>query len=93
MKYSRLREAPVVETGQIESEGKQAYFVRDNGAGFDMRDAGRLFRTFERVHPISIYEGYGIGLATVQRIVQRHGGDVWAEGRIDEGATFYFTIP
>lgn len=90
-KYSRKREETIIAFGVTEVAGKPAYFVRDNGQGFDMAHAGKLFTPFQRL-PGSDFEGHGIGLATVDRIVRRHGGRVWAESQPDAGATFYFTL-
>jgi light-regulated signal transduction histidine kinase (bacteriophytochrome) len=96
VKYSQHRSEPKIEVGAAEDPQNPRnflIFVRDNGAGFDMRHVDRLFGVFQRLHEPSEFEGTGVGLSIVRRIVTRHGGRVWAEGRPDEGATFYFTLP
>ncbi len=91
-KFTSRTERPVIAVGCRRQEGKDVYFVRDNGAGFDMHYAERLFGVFQRLHAADQFEGTGVGLSIVQRIVQRHGGRIWAEAAVDQGAVFYFTL-
>jgi PAS domain S-box-containing protein len=92
-KFTNKKPEGVIEFGTMDNEGERAFFVRDNGEGFDMEWRHRLFGVFERLHAASDFPGTGIGLAIVQRIILRHGGRVWAHGKRTEGATFYFTVP
>jgi len=91
-KYSRMKSAARIEFGVDDDKSPAVFFVRDNGAGFDMAQARKLFQPFQRFHSAREFEGNGVGLATVQRIVQRHGGEIWAEAKAGEGAAFYFTL-
>lgn len=92
LKYTRPRPVAKIEVAQTQIKGETVFYVRDNGIGFNMDQAESLFRPFHRLHPERQFEGNGIGLATVQRIIQRHGGRIWAEAKVDQGATFYFTL-
>ncbi len=92
-KFTRKHATATIEFGELPGSEDPIFFLRDDGAGFDMADASRLFSPFQRLHKASEFEGTGIGLATVERIIRRHGGKIWAEGEIEHGATFFFTLP
>ncbi|HVG26244.1 MAG TPA: ATP-binding protein, partial [Acidobacteriaceae bacterium] len=91
-KYTSRHEHACIELGSMQQDGRLVYFVRDDGAGFERHRSGEIFKPFQRLHSKSEFPGTGVGLATVQRIIARHGGTVWAEGDVEKGATFYFTL-
>jgi light-regulated signal transduction histidine kinase (bacteriophytochrome) len=92
VKYTRPIEKAIIEIGQSTIQGRVVFFVRDNGVGFDMRSAAKLFAPFQRLHQEQDFEGTGIGLATVQRILEKHRGRIWAESEPGRGSTFFFTV-
>ena len=93
IKYSKKKSDPRIEVGSYEKDSTIVYYIKDNGAGFDMKFAAKLFGVFVRLHNRNEFEGTGVGLALAHRIITKHGGKVWANGKVDEGATFYFSLP
>jgi light-regulated signal transduction histidine kinase (bacteriophytochrome) len=93
IKYASKKAAPEIEIGSTDEGTKTVYYVKDNGAGFDMAYSAKLFGVFQRLHSQEEFEGSGVGLALVKRIIEKHKGEIWAEGKENAGATFYFSLP
>lgn len=93
IKFTAPRNPAIIEVGAKKGDKENIYYVKDNGVGFDMKYSSKLFGLFQRLHGQNEFEGTGVGLSIVQRIIRRHGGDVWGEGKVDQGATIYFTLP
>jgi signal transduction histidine kinase len=93
VKYTRRREVAIIEIGHVQEQNEPVIFIRDNGAGFDEKYANKLFSVFQRLHRAEEFEGTGVGLSTVQRVIRKHGGEIWAKGEVNKGATFFFSLP
>ena len=93
IKFTEPKKDAIIEVGSWTNDDENVYYIKDNGVGFDMQYVNKVFVAFQRLHKEDEFEGTGIGLAIVNRIIQRHGGKVWAEGKVNEGATFYFALP
>ena len=93
LKYSSNKETPTIEIGSCSDRNHEIYYIKDNGVGYNEKYAHKLFEVFQRLHRLEQFEGTGIGLALVKKIIDKHNGKVWSESKVDEGATFYFSIP